>query len=49
MSHLFEKIPEVGEVTVVGGYSFTIMKKTQQNIEFVKIELVERATDDDND
>lgn len=47
VSHLFEKIPEVGEVTLVGGYSFTIMKKTQQNIEFVKIELIERATDDD--
>ncbi|MEJ5054737.1 hemolysin family protein [Sphingobacterium sp. MYb382] len=46
VSHYFEKIPDVGERMEVEGYSFTIIKKTQQNIEFVKLDLVERADDD---
>jgi Mg2+/Co2+ transporter CorB len=43
---LFDKIPEVGEYKEVFGYTFTIIRKTQQNIEFVKLELVESMHDD---
>lgn len=46
VSHYFEKIPDVGDVREAVGYSFTIIKKTQQNIEFVKLELMETAHDD---
>ena len=46
VSHYFEKIPDVGEVRKAAGYSFTIIKKTQQNIEFVKLELMETPYDD---
>ena len=46
VSHYFEKIPDVGEVHEAVGYSFTIIKKTQQNIEFVKLELIENPNDD---
>jgi len=46
VSHYFEKIPDVGEVREAAGYSFTIIKKTQQNIEFVKLELMEKPYDD---
>ena len=46
VSHYFEKIPDVGEVREAVGYSFTIIKKTQQNIEFVKLELMETPYDD---
>lgn len=49
VSHIFEKIPEVGETVEEFGYVFTIIKKTQQNIEFVKLDLVERADDEDED
>jgi len=48
VSDLFDKIPEVGEYKEVFGYTFTIIRKTQQNIEFVKLELVE-SMDDDQD
>ncbi|MDB5121102.1 MAG: hypothetical protein JWN56_2320 [Sphingobacteriales bacterium] len=40
VSDLFGKIPEVGEVHEFNGYNFTILKKTEQNIETVKLELV---------
>jgi len=46
VSDLFDKIPEVGEYKEVFGYTFTIIRKTQQNIEFVKLELVESMNDD---
>ncbi|WP_164112923.1 MULTISPECIES: hemolysin family protein [Sphingobacterium] len=49
VSHVFEKIPDVGESTEEFGYVFTIMKKTQQNIEYVKLDLVETAEDDDSE
>lgn len=49
VSHIFEKIPEVGETVEEFGYVFTIIKKTQQNIEFVKLDLVETADDEDED
>ncbi len=48
VSHYFEKIPDVGERMEVEGYSFTIIKKTQQNIEFVKIDLIETPYDKDD-
>lgn len=49
VSHLFEKIPDVGDSTEELGYRFTIIKKTQQNIEFVKLDLIETATDADDE
>ncbi len=47
VSHVFEKIPDVGESAEKFGYVFTIMRKTQQNIEFVKLDLVEHGFDDE--
>ncbi|WP_033564906.1 hemolysin family protein [Sphingobacterium sp. SYP-B4668] len=49
VSDLFDKIPEVGEYKEVYGYTFTIMKKTQQNIEFVKLEMIETPNDDNEE
>lgn len=40
VSDLFGKIPDVGERNEFHGYDFTILKKTEQNIESVKLELV---------
>lgn len=40
VSHAFGKIPEVGDRAECYGYVFTILKKTEQNIEAVKLELV---------
>ena len=40
VSTLFGKIPEVGETHEFHGYTFTILKKAEQNIESVKLELV---------
>lgn len=40
VSHLFGKIPEVGELKDFYGYTFTVLKKAEQNIELVKMELV---------
>lgn len=37
---LFGKIPEVGERKEFYGYIFTILKKTEQNVESVKLDLV---------
>lgn len=45
VSHVFGRIPEVGESNESYGYLFTILKKTEQNIETVKLELV--IEDDD--
>lgn len=44
MSELFDKIPDVGERKEFCGYIFTILKKTQQNIESVKMEFVSAET-----
>ena len=49
VSDLFDKIPDVGEHTEIYGYNFIIMKKTQQNIEFVKLELVAVSDDEDEE
>lgn len=49
VSDLFDKIPDVGEHTEFHGYNFIIMKKTQQNIEFVKLELVPVSEDEDEE
>lgn len=40
VSHAFGRIPEVGDSEECYGYLFTILKKTEQNIETVKLELV---------
>lgn len=40
VSDLFGRIPEVGESKDVYGYRFTVLKKAEQNIESVKLELV---------
>ncbi|TDG37241.1 HlyC/CorC family transporter [Pedobacter changchengzhani] len=45
VSHVFERIPEVGESNESYGYLFTILKKTDQNIETIKLELVINETD----
>ena len=49
VSDLFDKIPDVGEHTEFHGYNFIIMKKTQQNIEFVKLELIAVSEDEDEE
>jgi len=40
VTHAFGRIPEVGETEECYGYIFTILKKTEQNIETIKLELV---------
>lgn len=40
VSDLFGRIPEVGETRDFNGYVITILKKTEQNVESVKLELV---------
>src|SRR5690606_7613748 len=49
VSELFDKIPDVGERKEFHGYSFTILKKTQQNIESVKMERLEQFETDSED
>lgn len=38
--NVFDKIPDVGEHRELKNYIFTILKKTQQNIEYVRLEWV---------
>lgn len=45
LGELFGKIPEVGERHEFYGYIFTILKKTEQNIESVKLELLVNQDD----
>lgn len=45
VSEIFGKIPEVGETREYNGYTITILKKADQNVESVKLELV--INDDD--
>ncbi len=45
---LFDKIPDVGEHRLVSHYNLIIIKKTQQNIDFVKLELVDEKASDFN-
>lgn len=40
VSEIFGKIPEVGETKEFNGYNFTILKKVEQNVEAVKLELI---------
>lgn len=42
---VFDKIPDVGERKEFHGYVFTILKKTQQNIEYVKLESLPRNSE----
>lgn len=45
VSHAFGRIPEVGDSEECYGYLFTILKKTEQNIETIKLELVINKSD----
>lgn len=49
VSDLFDRIPDVGEHMEFHGYNFIIMKKTQQNIEYVKLELRETFDEEDDE
>lgn len=49
VSDLFDKIPDVGETKSHKRYIFIVMKKTQQNIEFVKLEVVPEEDNEDED
>jgi CBS domain containing-hemolysin-like protein len=40
LGDLFGKIPDVGEQKEAKGYNITILKKSDQNIESVKLELL---------
>lgn len=40
LGHLFGRIPEVGEQREANGYNVTVLKKSENNIESVKLELV---------
>lgn len=40
ISDVFGKIPEVGEQVEFNGYTFTVLKKTEQNIESIRLQLV---------
>ena len=40
VSEIFGKIPDVGETSDFNGYTITILKKADQNVESVKLELV---------
>lgn len=40
VSEIFGKIPEVGEIKEFNGYQFTILKKIEQNVESVKLDLL---------
>ena len=45
ITHTFGRIPEVGDTNECFGYVFTILKKTEQNIETIKLELVINQSD----
>lgn len=45
VSHAFGKIPEVGDSEECYGYMLTILKKTEQNVETIKLELVINKSD----
>lgn len=49
VSELFDKIPDVGERKNFHGYDFTILKKTQQNVESVKMEFLNLEEEEDED
>lgn len=40
VGELFDKIPDVGEKKSFSGYDFTILKKTEHNVESVKMEIL---------
>jgi len=45
LGHIFGKIPEVGEQKEANGYNITVLKKSDQNIESVKLELLINESD----
>jgi CBS domain containing-hemolysin-like protein len=40
LGHIFGKIPDIGEQKESNGYNITVLKKSDQNIESVKLELL---------
>lgn len=40
LGHIFGKIPDVGEQKEANGYNITVLRKSDQNIESVKLELL---------
>ncbi len=46
VSELFDKIPDVGEKKYFYGYDFTILKKTEQNVESVKMEYLNQKEEE---
>jgi len=45
VGEIFGKIPDVGEQREADGYNITVLKKSEQNIESVKLELLLNAED----
>ena len=45
LGDIFGKIPDVGEQKESSGYNITVLKKSDQNIESVKLELLLNAED----
>jgi len=45
LGHIFGKIPEVGEQKEANGYNITVLKKSDQNIESVKLEMLINESD----
>ena len=45
LGDIFGKIPDVGEQKEANGYNITVLKKSDQNIESVKLELLLNAED----
>jgi CBS domain containing-hemolysin-like protein len=48
LGDIFGKIPEVGEQKEANGYNITVLKKSEQNIESVKLELLLNPDDSVN-
>lgn len=49
VGELFDKIPDVGEHRQVAGYNLIIMKKTEQNVDFVKLEILPDEENQEDD
>lgn len=46
VGELFDKIPDVGEKKSFSGYDFTILKKTEHNVESVKMEFLNQQEEE---
>lgn len=49
VGELFDKIPDVGEKKSFSGYDFTILKKTEHNVESVKMEILNLPEEESED